>query len=132
MLYEIDGTRFSNLEEFYSEVSSVLIPHRRWGRNLDAFNDILRGGFATPSEGFTIRWKNHDVSKQRLGYPETVRQLELRLQHCHPESRDKVTRDLEMARRQQGPTVFDWLVDIIRIHSQGGREEKDGVRLLLD
>jgi hypothetical protein len=28
--------------------------------------------------------------------------------------------------------VFDWLVDIIRIHCQGGTEEEDGVRLVLD
>jgi RNAse (barnase) inhibitor barstar len=130
--YEIDGARFATLEEFYFEVSKVLIPNQRWGQNLDAFNDILRGGFGTPSEGFTIRWKNHQISKQRLGYPETVCQLELRLKRCHPDSRDKVSRDLEIARQQKGPTVFDWLVDIIRIHCKGGPEEDDGVQLFLD
>jgi hypothetical protein len=35
-------------------------------------NDILRGGFGTPDDGFTLRWKNHDISRQRLGYRETV------------------------------------------------------------
>lgn len=99
--------------------SKALVPNQRWGRNLDAFNDILRGGFGTPSEGFTIRWKNHRISKQRLGYPETARQLELRLKRRHPDNRDKVSRDLEVARQQKGPTVFDWLVDIIRIHCKG-------------
>jgi RNAse (barnase) inhibitor barstar len=132
MVYQIDGTRFSNLEEFFAEISNVLIPQQTWGRNLDAFNDILRGGFGTPTEGFTIRWKNHQISKQRLGHPETVRQLELRLQRCHPDSREKVARDLETARQQKGPTVFDWLVDIIRIHGKGGAEENDGVQLLLN
>ncbi len=95
-------------------------------------HDILRGGFGTPSEGFTIRWTNHEISKQRLGYPEIVRQLELRLKRCHPDNRDKVSRDLEIARQQKGPTVFDWLVDIIRIHCKGGPEEDDGVQLFLD
>ena len=47
-LYEIDGKNFSTLEEFYDEISRVLIPGAQWGRNLDAFNDILRGGFGTP------------------------------------------------------------------------------------
>jgi len=49
--YSIDGRTFSTLEEFYGEVSRVLIPGESWGRNLDAFNDILRGGFGTPDEG---------------------------------------------------------------------------------
>jgi hypothetical protein len=51
---------------------------------------------------------------------------------CHPESRERVLGDLERARAHQGPTVFDWSVDIIRIHCRGGQEEEDGVELLLD
>jgi Barstar (barnase inhibitor) len=41
--FEIDGLRFHTLEEFFDEVSEILIPGADWGRNLDAFNDILRG-----------------------------------------------------------------------------------------
>lgn len=65
---EIDGERFSTLEEFYCEVDRVM-RLSAWGHNLDAFNDILRGGFGTPEEGFTIRWKNHEVSKETGGPP---------------------------------------------------------------
>jgi len=121
MRYQIDGSRFATLEGFYEEVARVLIPDASWGRNLDAFNDILRGGFGTPSGGFVIDWKNHALSKERLGYDETVRQLEILLGICHPENRNKLLIDLERARSHQGPTVFDWLEDIIRIHYQGGR-----------
>src|SRR5450631_2626371 len=123
---EIDGSRFATLEEFFEEVSRVLLPREPWGRNLDAFNAILRGGFGTPPDGFTIDWKNHALSKQRLGYDETVRQLEIGLGICYPSNRDNVLRNLERARAHQGPTVFDWLVDIIRIHCRGGQEEEDG------
>ncbi len=56
--YEIDGTNFSNLDGFYAEIGRVLIPGVYWGRNLDAFDDILRGGFGTPEEGFVLVWKN--------------------------------------------------------------------------
>lgn len=132
MRYQIDGSNFATLEEFFEEIGRVLIPGASWGRNLDAFNDILRGGFGTPSSGFTIEWKNHAMSKQRLGYDETVRELEIRLGKCHPSNQDNVLRELERARAHQGPTVFDWLVDIIRIHCPGGREGEDGVELLLD
>ena len=131
MMYEIDGARFTTLEEFYDEVSRVLIPGGYWGHNLDAFNDILRGGFGTPDGGFTFVWKNSALSRQALGYPETVHQLQLRLSRCHPSNREYVAQDLETAKRAEGPTVFDWLVEIIQMHGRGGAEEEDNVELIL-
>jgi hypothetical protein len=38
---------------------------------------------------------------------------------------------LAEAKRCEGPTVFDWLVGIIEVHRAGGREEVDGVELVL-
>jgi len=70
--YEIDGARFDTLDGFYDEVSRVLIPDAFWGRNLDAFSDILRGGFGTPEDGFTLRWTNHELSRKRLPEFETL------------------------------------------------------------
>lgn len=130
-VYEIDGRDFSTLQEFYEVVSRVLIPGAEWGHNLDAFNDILRGGFGTPDGGFVLRWVNAAMSRERLGYPETVRQLERRLGRCHPLNRKFVRADLRRARRGVGPTVFDWLVEIIEVHRAGGQEEGDGVELVL-
>jgi RNAse (barnase) inhibitor barstar len=133
MVFEIDGTRFSTLEEFYGEFSRVVIPgFDSQLTNLDAFDDVLSGGCGTPDDGFTLRWKNHEVSKQRLGYPETVRQLELRLTRCHPTNRPQVAQDLKQAQVHRGPTVFDWLTDMIHEHGSGGRYATDGVELLLD
>ena len=131
MQYEIDGERFSTLEEFYEEVGRTLVPGVDWGRNLDAFNDILRGGFGTPEEGFTLIWKNASLSRERLGYRETIRQLELRLKRCHPTNVSSVTAYLEEANRHEGGTVFDWLVDIIKRHGAGGDESEDNVELVL-
>jgi hypothetical protein len=131
-LYEIDGNDFSTLEEFYDVVTRVLIPGAVWGHNLNAFNDILRGGFGTPEGGFVLRWTNSAVSRQRLGYPETVRQLERRMACCHPSNRKAVSEDLEKARQGTGPTVFDWLIEIIQVHCAGGQEEEDGVELQLE
>ncbi|HVS38983.1 MAG TPA: barstar family protein [Gemmataceae bacterium] len=132
VVYEIDGREFGSLEEFYDLISRVLIPGTAWGRNLDAFNDILRGGFGTPDNGFVLRWKNVDVSRERLGYPETVRQLERILRNCLPANRHIYIAELERARNNAGPTVFDWLSDIIRIHCSDGVEKEDGVELILD
>jgi RNAse (barnase) inhibitor barstar len=130
--YVLDGTKITSLESFYDQVSSTLIPDAFWGRNLDAFNDILRGGFGTPEDGLVLRWTDSDASRANLGYSETTRQLEKRLESCHPTNRDSVRAKLERARRREGPTVFDWLVDIIRDHGAGGEEAEDNVRLVLE
>ncbi len=80
-IFEIDGYDFRNLQEFYDVISRVLIPGVEWGRNLNAFNDILRGGFGTPDNGFILLWKNSSVSRQQLG-PEFGRLIEIIRDHC--------------------------------------------------
>jgi hypothetical protein len=130
-ILEIDGAHFETLEQFYVEIGRVLTRGASWGHNLDAFNDLLKGGFGTPDGGFIFRWRNSEISKRQLGYPETVRQLERRLSHCHPSSRASVTAQLMRARQGAGPTGFDWLVDIIRRHGAGGSDAEDGVELEL-
>jgi RNAse (barnase) inhibitor barstar len=128
----IEGDNFSTLEEFYDEVERVLIPGAAWGRNLDAFNDILRGGFGTPEGGFVLRWRHSSRSSERLGYVETVRQLQSRLTRCHASNRAAVAEELEQAKQGIGPTVFEWLTEIIRDHGLGGQEAEDGVELMLE
>ena len=43
----INGDTFSNLEEFYDEIDRVFTKNLVWktGHNLNAFNDLLCGGF---------------------------------------------------------------------------------------
>ena len=130
--YVLDGTKVTSLEAFYEQVSDTLIPDVTWGRNLAAFNDILRGGFGTPANGFVLRWTHSETSRQNLSYAETVRQLEKRLESCHPTSRDCVRADLSRARKGEGATVFDWLMEIIRDHDEGGEQSEDNVRLVLE
>ena len=130
--YVIDGAGFSTLEQFYVEIGRVLIPGVGWGENLNAFNDILRGGFGTPREGFTLRWRNSDMSRRSLGYSETVRQLQAVQKQCHPDSRAHVQLELNLAMEQVGPTVFDWLVEIIADHGVGGEEAESRVVLILE
>jgi len=131
MTFEINGGNFSSLEEFFEEVGRVLIPGEDWGKNLDALEDVLRGGFGTPDEGFVIRWRNSAISRERLGYPETIRQLEKRLERSHSFNHERVGADLERAKKRQGQTVFDWLVEVIENHGEGGDEPEDLIELIL-
>lgn len=130
--YVIEGSRIRSLEEFYDEVSRVVIPKADWGRNLDAFNDILSGGFGTPENGFSLRWANSSRSKDNLSYEETARQLRLILEQCHPSNRETINGKLSDALARRGSTVFDWLVEIIEDHGPSGDENEDNVTLILE
>ena len=66
-VFTIDGRRFSNMAGFYDEVERVFTFGLDWkiGRNLDAFNDILRGGFGRHEYGQPIRIKWLAYAKKR-------------------------------------------------------------------
>ena len=112
----IEGAQVTSLERFWDVIGEAVNgPGGYFGRNLDALADCLGGGFGTPDE-FTFEWRDHELSRRHLGYPETVRQLELRLARAHPDNRPAVLADLAAARAGRGPTVFDWLLDVFRDH----------------
>ncbi len=128
---EIDGRSFDSLEGFFDIFGAVVLGGNRFGRNFDAFNDILRGGFGSPEGGFILRWKNAERSRVRLGYAETARYLERKLATCHASHREDVRQELCRARSGEGETLFDVICDILRDHGPGGRESDDGIVLEL-
>ncbi|MGH3727681.1 MAG: barstar family protein [Micromonosporaceae bacterium] len=127
-VYVIDGATFDDFGGFSREFSKLL-DGWQWNGNLDAFNDIMRGGFGTPDGGWVFRWLNSDRSRRVLGHEAAVQRLEAILPKIHPTNRDKFERRLAAARRSEGPTLFDQIVEIIREHGPGGGEAEDGVVL---
>lgn len=115
----IDGALFADFEGFTREFSRLLDDYP-WHDNLDAFNDILRGGFGTPENGWVLRWINSGASRTALGYEATARRLEQLLLSCHPSNRSSVEARIRSARSGQGPTLFDEIVEIIREHGRRG------------
>ena len=113
----LDGERFDTLEEFYIEVGRVFVGGELWGESLDALNSLLRGDIGVVPDEFRLIWRHAGRSRIRLGYAETVRQLTLQLRDCHPTVLIKTAWALRAALREQGPTVFDWLVTLISKHS---------------
>jgi hypothetical protein len=126
----IDGANFSDFDGFAREFSRLLCNYT-WRGNLDAFNDLLRGGFGTPENGWALRWLNSESSRAALGYEATTRRLERLLLTCHPSNRFNIEARISSARRSEGPTLFDEIVEIIRGHGPGGDESEDGVLLEL-
>jgi RNAse (barnase) inhibitor barstar len=128
--FVLDGASFDDLASFFAAITRTL-GITGWGRNLDAFNDVLRGGFGTPDGGFTLRWARSDVSAQRLGWSETIRYIEKKLTTCHPANIPYVEADLQAARREEGQTLYTTIIDIIAAHGPGGAESEDNVNLIL-
>ncbi|MDP9206249.1 MAG: barstar family protein [Gemmatimonadota bacterium] len=132
--FVLDGERFDDLEGFYDEVSRELmgglspkyersggipIDETYWGRNLDAFNDILSGDMGRVPGGsvrFTIVWRNSERSRMKLGPAETARWIRSTRPHAHPSNHPELDRRLAAAEAGRGTTLFDTLVEIIRDH----------------
>jgi hypothetical protein len=102
-----------------------------WHGSLDAFNDILRGACGTPDGGFVLRWWFSDCSRIALGYDAKASWLQQTLTTCHESNRDSMCRQLADAKRGEGPTLFDDLVELIRRHGRGGAEPDSAVDLEL-
>lgn len=85
----INGDKFSDLESFYDEIDQVLTKDLDWqtGHNLDAFNDLLRGGFGVYEYGEPVKivWTNFAKSREKLGNETTDILLEIIYDHEHIE-----------------------------------------------
>jgi RNAse (barnase) inhibitor barstar len=116
----LEGNEFSTLSSFYSAVEKALTKDLGWhiGRNLNAFNDVLRGGFGVHDYEEPIRlvWLRSEKSRKELGWKETVKYLLTKLKTCHPTNVESVKRDLALAEAHAGKTIFDLIVVIIEKH----------------
>lgn len=68
--YVVNGTRITSEKVFYNEIERALTYGLNWkiGRNLNAFADVLRGGFGTfdCDEKIVLKWKNFSKSEAHL------------------------------------------------------------------
>jgi RNAse (barnase) inhibitor barstar len=116
----LNGSNISSLDSFYDELESKLTKDLGWktGRNLNAFNDVLRGGFGVYEYEEPIRliWQNSNESKEKLGWDETIKYISAKLKTCHPTNIQSVKDDLHLAQQHKGQTLFELIVDIIQTH----------------
>jgi hypothetical protein len=115
----IDGHDFSTLEGFIGALGRAIYgPEHEDTGNLDWLNDIQAWTRGKEMTSYTLVWRNFEESRQRLGYAETVRQMERRNVQRFPGGSTKVVSDLEEARRGEGPTVLDWIIELIECNSR--------------
>lgn len=119
MSFVINGENFSDYQGFTREFSLQVLSNKYiWNGSLDALNDILRGGFGDIDEDdkLEITWKNSDKSIIELGYEETIKRLNEKYEKCHPTNKEFILQEIIHAKNNKGPTVFDWIVEIINEH----------------
>ncbi len=116
-VYVLPGERIVSNETFGKVIGEVINGPDGYfsGGGLDALNDCLRGGFGTPDEPYIIIWQNSQMSRQAMGYDYTVYALQQSFEHAHPSWHEKISADIERARRHEGPTEFDKIVKIIKM-----------------
>lgn len=66
----IEGKNITDIETFYKEINRVFMQNENWkiAQSLDAFNDLLYGGFGEikGKENIQLVWKNSEENKNRL------------------------------------------------------------------
>lgn len=114
----VDGEKFSSLAETADAFTKALGFTENWNGNLDAFNDMLCGGYGTPDEGFVLIWRKSNLSREYLGFKETLRWLEQHVRTCHPSNIPEFQARIAAAQKSEGETLFDMLIEIIREHKK--------------
>ena len=122
----LDGKMFHDLEGFYCEIDRLFTKNLSWktGHNLDAVNDILRGGFGVHdyAEPITISWINFNKSRRDFGYETTEEYYRHILLACHPSNRKAITKQLDDAMRRKGETILDIIVETIANNDPGHKD----------
>ena len=122
----IDGGRFDCLDGFFDEVERVFTKDLPWriGRNLNAFNDVLRGGFGLHGcrEPIAIKWLHFEKSQKDLGYPATAEFYEEVLKQCRPTHVEIMRKKYEDAVNQTGQTLLDTIIEIILDTDNSGHD----------
>jgi RNAse (barnase) inhibitor barstar len=106
----LDGDQIDNLSTFYDEVENKLTRDLGWsmGRNLDAFNDVLRGGFGVHDydEPIQLIWQHSGKSSVALGWEETVIYFQAMLTTCHPANVEMVGGQLAKSEGWRTPAAI--------------------------
>ena len=116
----INGANFSDLETFYDEIDRVLTKGLNWktGHNLNAFNDLLYGGFGVHEyeEPIKLIWIKVNKSKEDLGLEATKNYYKQEIQNPNSLNVQLYKEELDKLGNGTGQTFFDIIIEIISKH----------------
>lgn len=117
----IDGANIHDIPSFYAEINRVFMAGEDWmlGQSLDAFNDMLHGGFGAIDHGEPVRlvWRDFERSRVVLGVEATRTYLKNKLARPQTFNAEVIRKQLDALNAGTGQTYFDILIEIIGEHA---------------
>ncbi|MGS2739444.1 barstar family protein [Sinomicrobium sp. M5D2P17] len=117
----IQGENIHDIASFYNEINRVFMSGEDWeiGQSLDAFNDLLYGGFGIiPSdEPVVLVWTNLEKNREELGREATTAWYMDKLKNPSKFQVKWVQERLVALEDGTGQTFFDMVMEIISEHS---------------
>jgi RNAse (barnase) inhibitor barstar len=116
----LEGTNIHDISSFYKEINRVFMQNEDWdlGESLDAFNDLLYGGFGILKglPNIKLVWNDSKKCSHALGYDTTKAYY---LRKLEPGSTfDRAYHEQKLAELEtgNGRTYFEIILDIISEH----------------
>lgn len=117
---EIQGKVINDIASFYEEINRVFMVGESWriGQSLDAFNDLLYGGYGALQDVQSVEliWHHMDHSRKALGYQTTRVYYLDKLRTGSPYNKKLFEEKLGALERGAGETYFDSIMSILADH----------------
>lgn len=117
----IEGKNITDIATFYQEINRVFMSNENWkiAPSLDAFNDLLYGGFGAidSKEPTTLIWKNFEENRKTLGLKTTKKFYESKLTAPEIYNINFVKGKITALESSNGSTYFEIILEIISDHS---------------
>ncbi|MCF2445422.1 barstar family protein [Dyadobacter sp. CY345] len=116
----INGSSVKDIATFYEEINRIFMSKEDWtlGCSLDAFNDLLYGGFGIikGKEPIKLVWLDSNQSREALGYQTTKLYYEEKLKPNSRFNKEMFQEKLAALENGTGETYFDIILSIISEH----------------
>jgi len=116
----IDGSVINDIPSFYDEINRVFMADEDWkiGHSLDAFNDVLFGGYGLlhGNEAIRLLWHHIAHSREALGREATKSYYQEKLKPDSPFNKALFKEKLAALENGTGQTYFDIVMEIIADH----------------
>lgn len=110
----------NDIASFYEEINRVFMSGESWriGQSLDAFNDLLYGGYGAlqGAQSVELVWHHMDHSRKALGDQTTQGYYLDKLKPGSPYSKKLFAEKLEALDNGTGETYFDCIMTILADH----------------
>lgn len=117
----IEGEKITSISTFYEEINRVFMQNETWkiGKSLDAFNDLMYGGFGEMKGNETINliWNNFEENKMALGFKATKNFYEEKLKSPEIFNIKFIKEKIDELESGNGSTYFEIILEIIAEHS---------------